>query len=304
MAKFNECFQRAKKGSVEGERCLIGMLEDPGLRTGIRGLAAAGLGRVKSVPGHATLRATGEKLLQSAASFGARSDSVGMACTLVRALADYRDKADLPLALRLADACGTSLVALDLSVYGDPSAQPLLSAARDKERNAYLLLALNLALARCGDLAGTTFVRSAIRNSVTAPPSAGQQIDFYEENPLSGRLTGELEADLGGVPSDEQFRSDLLWVLQHYPCENCLAAWAPIARIGTAGIEDEIIAIAVSKNAMQDDAIKALVYNGALAKARRLGSLTGREENVEAFIRARQAGTGGDWFRGRSRAVE
>lgn len=304
IARFNECYQQAKKGQATGELCLLEMLSDESSPSGIRGLAALGLGRIKSPRGHASLRTAAEGLLESPSMFGTKSERKGVASSLVEALSEYQAKEDLPLVLRLAEVSGASGSALALSVYGDASAQPILRAALQREQNAGSVLRLNLALSRCGAVEGSDFVRRVLLNSVSAPLSAGQQIDMQEENPLSGRLARDLEADLGGVPADRQFLPDLLWILEQYPCENCLGPWGPIARIGTAGVEERIIAIVVEKKAMYTVALQALIYNGALKQARHLAALVSRAAEAEGLIKHHESGKDATWFRGRSRVVD
>ncbi len=291
-----------RAGKENGERALTAMLKDPTLEPGFRGLAALALGRERSKAGHSEILrvATGE----TEAAHAAARQRLALRTHLIEALAEYRQPADFPVAASLFRADYYSGAVEPIGLFGLTEAQPVLREALSREKNAGSVIAVNVALSRSGGDDGVRFVRDLIRRTANLKGVSGG-IDLRQEDPLSGRLGGDLLRQLGHSPADKRFLPDVLWLLRQSPCNSCLTAWGAVARIGISGHEDEIVEIALSVPAAdRDRALQVLAYSGANAHVKKLAKEVGMMAAGDAYLKRHEEGVDREWFKARSRLLD
>lgn len=291
-----------RAGNENGERALTAMLKDPGLEPGFRGLAALALGRERSKAGHSEILRVATEETETARA--AARQRLPLRTHLIEALAEYRQPADFPVAASLFRADYYSGAVELIGLFGLSEAQPILREALAREKNAGSVIAVNVALSRSGGDDGVRFVRELIRRTANIKGVSGG-IDLRQEDPLSGRLGGDLLRQLGDSPADKQFLPDVLWLLRQSPCDSCLTAWGAVARIGISGHEDEIVEIALSVPAAdRDRALQALAYSGASTHVKRLAKEAGMIPAGDAYLKRHEEGADREWFKARSRLLD
>lgn len=295
---------RAKAGHADGDASLVELLRDEKAKLSFRGMAAVALGDVKSRGGHAAVVAAAKEERDRHGTPDPAEHREAISRLLLQALGDYRDPADFEVAASLYEINQYRGPAEPLGLFGTSEAQPFLREALRREKNAGSVIEIQLAIARSGGDDGIRFVRELIGNAAKIRELRGQ-IDLRQEDPLSGRLASDLLRSLGFHSSDQRFLPDLVALLRKSPCAACETAWGAIARIGTAGHEEEIIDLAARMPpGAADIALRVLATNGAAESVRKLGKRIGQLKSAEAYVKRHQEGADQDWFRGRSRLFD
>jgi len=287
---------RARGGDPAGESAFLEMLGDHRLSLGFRGIAAKRLARLQSAKAHSAIIELARRESEAVFSGKAAPEREGFRWGLLKALGSYARAEDLDIALDLYRATGLRAPGRPLGLFGRPEALPLLREALTRERNAGSVIEIELAIARSGGEDGIAFVRKLLRRAAQMGVVEGQ-IDLQKEDPLSGRLAGDLLWDFGAHASDTQFLADVVGILKPTVCNFCGGAWAAIARIGIQGHEAELVRLAETLGAGQtDQVLQVLAYNGAAASARALAKRMGTEPAAEAYIAAHEKGLDRKWF--------
>ncbi len=287
---------RARGGDEAGETALLEMLGDDSPSLGFRGMAAKRLARLNSSKGHAAVIRLAEREVEIASAGRKIPEREGLRWSLLEALAVFGGTQDFDVARDLYKATGLRAPARSIGLFGRAEALPLLREALPRHHNAAWVIDTELAIARSGGRDGIAFTRELLHQATKLGTVEGQ-IDLEKEDPLSGRLGGHLLWDLGAHPSDRQFFSDIAAILKPSACTFCGAAWGALARIGIQDHEAELSSLAESLGRGRiDDALRVLVYDGALAEARALAKRTRMEPTAEAYVAIHEKGLDRKWF--------
>lgn len=293
--RLSAAWIRAKGGDRNGERALVRMVSDPDLRAGYRGLAAVRLSRLRSAQGMAAVVDLAQAVLRPGGA-AAGEDLQGLRWELLDALGRYGRAEDLDLALSIYRATGLKAPARPIGLFGRSESLPLLREAAVQERNASAYVQIQLAIARSGGPEGAAFVHELMARAALLDPTS-EVIDLQKEDPLSGRLAGDVLWDFGSHRSDVQFREDVISLLSARSCQFCDSSWAAIARLGVGTQEKRLVEIATRNGSGgADAAMKVLAYGGSETAVRKIAKQLDMAKTAEVYIQAHRRGEDREWF--------